>query len=229
MKRICVLLISSFIALTVSAQKSVTKFLGIPVDGFKSEMKQKLIAKGFEYNSYSDDFSGEFNGVEVYLSIVTNNNKVWRITVVDKVELNETDIKIRFNKLWSQFMRNEKYLPAGGEDFSIPQDEDISYNILVNKKRYEACFYQLDKTKDDIKEEITQKLLEKYTLEEINNPPKKKEKEISDFATIEGAKVASEAMDLNKSVWFMINEKYGKYRIVMYYDNEYNHSDGEDL
>lgn len=39
MKRICVLLISSFIALTVSAQKSVTKFLGIPVDGFKSEMK----------------------------------------------------------------------------------------------------------------------------------------------------------------------------------------------
>ena len=182
MKRICVLLISSFIALTVSAQKSVTKFLGIPVDGFKSEMKQKLIAKGFEYNSYSDDFSGEFNGVEVYLSIVTNNNKVWRITVVDKVELNETDIKIRFNK-----------------------------------------------NKDDIKEEITQKLLEKYTLEEINNPPKKKEKEISDFATIEGAKVASEAMDLNKSVWFMINEKYGKYRIVMYYDNEYNHSDGEDL
>lgn len=38
MKRICVLLISSFIALTVSAQKSVTKFLGIPVDGFKSEL-----------------------------------------------------------------------------------------------------------------------------------------------------------------------------------------------
>lgn len=32
-----------------------------------------------------------------------------------------------------------------------------------------------------------------------------------------------------KQVWFMISEHYGEYLIVMYYDNEYNHSDGEDL
>ena len=30
---------------TVFAQKEVTKFLGIPVDGYKSEMIQKLKAK----------------------------------------------------------------------------------------------------------------------------------------------------------------------------------------
>ncbi len=32
-----------------------------------------------------------------------------------------------------------------------------------------------------------------------------------------------------KSVWFMISELYGKYFITMFYDNEWNHSDGEDL
>jgi len=32
-----------------------------------------------------------------------------------------------------------------------------------------------------------------------------------------------------KSVWFMISRDYGEYSIVMYYDNEYNHSNGEDL
>lgn len=32
-----------------------------------------------------------------------------------------------------------------------------------------------------------------------------------------------------KSVWFMIHEQYGRYKIIMYYDNEYNHSNGEDL
>ena len=32
-----------------------------------------------------------------------------------------------------------------------------------------------------------------------------------------------------KVVWFMISEHYGKYYISMFYDNEYNHSDGEDL
>ena len=30
------------------AQKDVTTFLGFPVDGSKSEMKQKLINKGFK-------------------------------------------------------------------------------------------------------------------------------------------------------------------------------------
>lgn len=31
------------------AQKDVTQFLGIPVDGTKTEMVQKLKAKGFKY------------------------------------------------------------------------------------------------------------------------------------------------------------------------------------
>ena len=34
---------------------------------------------------------------------------------------------------------------------------------------------------------------------------------------------------LKKSVWFMISEIYGKYYITMFYDNEYNRADGEDL
>ena len=33
----------------------------------------------------------------------------------------------------------------------------------------------------------------------------------------------------NGSVWFTINEKYGDYRIAIFYDNLENHSHGEDL
>ncbi len=32
-----------------------------------------------------------------------------------------------------------------------------------------------------------------------------------------------------KMVWFIINDEGLKYRIVIFYDNEYNHADGEDL
>ena len=32
-----------------------------------------------------------------------------------------------------------------------------------------------------------------------------------------------------KSVWFMISESYGKYCIIMFYDNEYNKANGDDL
>lgn len=220
---------TTLIFMSVSAQKNVTKFLGIPVDGYKNEMKQKLLAKGFEYDSYNDCFTGEFNGSNVTVSIVTNNNRVWRIMVRDFNEINETDIKIRFNNLCRQFDKNEKYASFEGKDFYIDDDEKISYNILVNKKRYEAIYYQMNKTRDDIREEATQKVLEKYTMEEIKNPPKSKEKEISDMMLSEAKKSALEAIDIKKVVWFMISEEYGKYRIIMYYDNEYNRADGEDL
>ena len=35
----------AIMAISMSAQNDVTTFLGIPVDGFKSEMKQKLVSK----------------------------------------------------------------------------------------------------------------------------------------------------------------------------------------
>jgi len=89
------------------AQKDVTKFLGIPVDGAKTAMIQKLKAKGFQYNSSGDYLTGEFNGRNVLLKVVTNNNKVYRIAVTDAKNSNETDIKIRFNTLCRQFKNNK--------------------------------------------------------------------------------------------------------------------------
>jgi hypothetical protein len=61
MKKIFLMLMM-FISLVANAQKDVTKFLGIPVDGYKAEMKKKLTNKGFTYNARNDCFEGEFNG-----------------------------------------------------------------------------------------------------------------------------------------------------------------------
>ena len=54
------------------------------------------------------------------------------------------------------------------------------------------------------------------------------------FATVLSLVTANAQKDVfkvfeKKSVWFMIHEQYGRYKIIMYYDNEYNHSNGEDL
>ena len=32
-----------------------------------------------------------------------------------------------------------------------------------------------------------------------------------------------------RTVWFIIDEKYGKYQILMFYDNAYNKANGDDL
>lgn len=215
-----------FMSTMANAQKEVTKFLGIPVDGLKPAMMQKLKAKGFVYNQRLDCLTGEFNGHDVRVSVVTNNNKVWRIVLQDAIAQDETGIKIRFNKLVQQFQNNQKYMPATLSDPTLSDSEDISYEMLVHKKRYEAAFYQLPTNTDTLEMQtgLREKLLEKYTPEQLENPTEEQQADIKYEAVMYMLDLYSK-----RSVWFMIDEQYGQYRILMYYDNEYNHSDGEDL
>ena len=143
MKKILTLavVLMTTIALFAQEEKDVTKFLGIPIDGYKSEMISKLKAKGFTSTSYDKNvLEGEFNGQDVYIHVATNNNKVYRIMVADKNYVNETNIRIRFNNLISQFENNSKYI--GYSNKPIPEDENLSYEISVKNKRYQASFYQ---------------------------------------------------------------------------------------
>jgi len=228
MKRIFMSLVMAFMAVAMYAQKDVTTFLGIPVDGYKSAMKQKLISKGFVPKKLGNTeyLQGEFNGINVNVHIVTNNNKVYRIMLSDAIQQDEANIKIRFNKLVSQFKNNKRYVSFG--DYTLSDSEDISYEMLVHNKKYEAAFYQVpDEHKIDttaIFGSIRDELLTKYSLEQIKNPTEEITKEIQE-------KLNQRWLDIlyKKLVWFSICESYGEYYIAMYYDNEYNHANGEDL
>lgn len=223
MKKLFVFLLL-LISMTATAQKDVTKFLGIPVDGSKTTMIQKLKAKGFVYNQNNDILTGQFNDYDVIISVVTNNNKVSRIVVADKNEVDESNIKIRFNKLCGQFERNKKYVSM--EDQRIPDDEDISYRMIVDKKRYEAIFYKIPETFDSLTmaKEVGDIVLSRFKKEELDNPTEEILNELEKLKRDYSLNLLSKS-----PVWFLIDEVYGKYRIIMYYDNEYNKSDGEDL
>lgn len=181
MKKILSVAFLLMLSVALHAQKEVTKFLGIPVDGSKSSMIQKLKNKGFVYDPSADYLKGEFNGQQVDVYVVTNNNRVYRIMVCDKHGCDEGQIKIRYNTLCRQFANNQKYVPLDAEELS--ERENISYEMTVNKKEYQATYAQLPADDD-----LTKRL-----------------------------------------VWFTILERYGKYYIAMYYDNEFNRAHGEDL
>ena len=176
MKKLLCAIITLLCAATMQAQeeeKDVTKFLGIPVDGYKPAMIEKLKAKGFTPSSMNKNFlEGEFNGTDVLLSIVTNNNKVYRIGLADRDTQGETDIKIRFNRLCQQFRNNPKYKTfRTEEEQTIPDNEDLSYEITVHDKRYEAVFYQISQLDTvAIYNESKQSLLSEYTQEQLDNP-----------------------------------------------------------
>ena len=133
MKKIILMMIAMTISFASFAQnKDVTTFLGIPVDGTVSSMKQKLVSKGFVPKKVGTNefLEGEFNGTDVHVYIATNNNKVYRIMLCDANTQNEANIKIRFNKLVSQFENNKRYTSL--DKYTLSDEENISYEMTVN-------------------------------------------------------------------------------------------------
>ena len=217
------------IAMTISfasfaQNKDVTTFLGIPVDGTASSMKQKLVSKGFVPKKVGTNefLEGEFNGTDVHVWIVTNNNKVYRIMLSDKNTVDEAQIKIRFNNLVKQFENNKRYHAFA--DYSLSDKEDISYEMGINNKKYVAYYLQ-DPDFENIDAKIQTAIEEKYSAEELKNPSETVKNDIKDITN----KILG--YHFMKQVWFCI-ERYrdnGEYYICMYYDNKYNQANGEDL
>lgn len=227
MKKIIAGVIAILVAICAYAQQDVTQFLGIPVDGSKSAMIKSLRKKGFKRSSKDDKLAGKFNGSDVILEIVENNNKVCRIIVYSSIaDKNSTNIRTQFNNLCYQFLSKENYLPCPTdscmfpeyEDIAIPSSEDIRYEMRVNNKRYEAAFYQLPAPKDSLLKEIEpmQHLLITVSDRAGN--------EIDVASTIKLMDKYSKRL-----VWFTIEEYLEHYFIAIFYDNKYNRANGEDL
>ena len=228
MKKIIVLEFAMMLAAVCSAQ-DVTKFLGIPVDGTKSAMIQKLKEKGFTYNARLDCLEGEFNGREVTLSVVTNNNKVYRIMVMDAYGVSETDIKIRFNTLCGQFEKNERY-KSFEDNQMISENDDISYEMNVHNKVYEAIYFQTDNY--DLDNELVmfaKEMVSEQEFSELSDSEKNNLKMIIVNDYLDEFKQYCKGRVFSKIVWYKIMENYGKYYICLYYDNENNKANGEDL
>ena len=213
-----------FVAVFASAQIEVTKFLGIPVDGSKQQMIQKLKEKGYLYSGTYDRLEGEFNGRDVFIYVVTNNNKVYRILVEDAVYSSEGDIKIRFNTLLRQFENNnQKYFSMSTEDGELSESEDISYEMTVNNKRYEAAFIQTNNTLDSV---TLSKKMEEFNKENYGDDYLL---DMTDEQILDASIKFFLSLYIDNSVWFMINERYGRYGILLYYDNNRNRANGEEL
>lgn len=227
MKKLVIMMIAMMVSFASFAQnKDVTRFLGIPVDGTVSSMKLKLKSKGFKQSPYNkDQLVGRFNGNDVYVNILENKGKVWRISVGDKNFTDEINVRIRFNNLCRQFDNNGKYIPIQNvEDYMIPDDTDVSYEMAVNKKRFEATFFQLPSDTTLMQKTVDNIVQKKYTPEQIKNPTEEIKKDVE-------AIVNNVMCDIlgKRLVWFMINENFGSYSIMIHYENKYNNADGEDL
>lgn len=119
------------------------------------------------------------------------------------------------------FTAMRRFIAANAQVFQ--RLEVISYEMAVHDKRYSAEFLQITSEIDTIYSRIIERL--KTTLVIYDSlEESEKQKLLLPMFNME----CLLAFEKNK-VWFMINQFYGKYFINIYYDNEYNKADGEDL
>lgn len=258
MKRIILSIILVLSAITAIAQKAddnTLKFLGIPIDGTKQSMISSLRAKGFTYSQAYDRLTGEFNGKNVEVYIHTNHDLVDRV-YVSFPATTESDIKIEFNKLLGQFQKNSKYLALDINE-ELTAEDDISYEMSVNNKRYQASFYFIGPNKDpevamntlmesmsdyltpeqieQMKSMMTQfmGLSEEEQIKAVNDAAEqlKNTDDVDPEKALMGMLALMDGMKslADGNVWFMIHERYCRYNIGLYYDNLHNQANGEDL
>lgn len=158
MKKLLVLITAFVFSNMIFAQKDVTEFMGIPVDGSLTSVVEKLKLKGFkliEKDSDAAAFNGIFNGKDATLLVQTNErtNKVYLIGVMYE-EVSESFIK----ETLSQFKNKDSY-------------------ECVDTRDHATVFYQKRKMKDGFDENkrvvvgyTKKKLLIFY--ENIYNKPK---------------------------------------------------------
>ena len=165
MKRFIAITLFALFTIAANAQE-VTKFLGIPVDGSKSSMINKLKSKGFTESSYDKEtLEGEFNGRDVYVTVGTNRNKVYRIMVQDKYGTDPYNTKINYNQLCQQFANNPKYYLRGGGE--IGPGEEVTAETTESRK-YEVYYYQKlsdDDTLKDVENRVVWVTISKHALD----------------------------------------------------------------
>lgn len=229
--------------MAVAQSQCPFKFLGIPIDGKKSDFQAELKNKGFIYDTRDDYFIGDFNGINSIIKVHETHQKVDRVMVMDVTCVDKNQIKNRFNMLIEQFRKNDKkYAEFLTKNELIPDNENVDDEMILRDKEYSASFHFNPLYNND---ELRQKMLEEAKVEVDKAIEENKDKEypmsgqtyqeyfkdathyqefINMALGLEVAKIA-----LNYSVWFRINRGVDGYYIVFYYDNENNRPNGEDL
>lgn len=113
--------------------ESAIRFLGVPIDGSRQYMLNRLKAIGF-VDSNRDFLEGQFNGEPVKVFVHTYHDKVDRIIVVfDTVP--EMNLREQYNNLLALFQTSKKYKPIQVSR-AIPKDDFFYWTNTEYKSRF---------------------------------------------------------------------------------------------
>ena len=122
-----------------------------------------------------------------------------------------------------------EYLVEKTMDDALTETADAKHKVAYDVYTY---FGIVERPRQSV--HLTKKAKEvqisEFTQEQLDSPLKEGVENIEQEVENGGSKSLEAIIaELHRLVWFKIIEHSGKYYIAMFYDNEYNHADGEDL
>lgn len=217
-------------AFTTAYGAQITRFLGIPVDGSKADMIENLKQKGYTYHDAEDYFTGYYFGSPVYIFLQTVKGKVSRVVVYDIPQRNEQEIKARFNMVYDKFSNSSRYIPHQKKNARISDKEVIS-DQMRHHKLYKAVFKQIKEKalnpENIVKASMVPQGATTIDAEILNDDYYERSRRIHARALAHINKhVAHDTEGHENQVWFSISERFGKYALILFYDNIPNLLDG---
>lgn len=199
-----------------SSQDDPTTFLGIPIEGTRRNMEQRLLEAGFVLMD-DNSFAGVYNDEPVVIIIHTYNRKVCRLEVRESGEgMDENTAKARFNSLVRMYLEDKDYISLPG-NHNIPDNESVMEGLRFKNKLYQAVFAQrplaASFSQNEAKAAALVKRLRKFLLQQS-----KKEDITRMLADCESFQRGF----MNKAVWLTIveTERFsGRYHVITYYEN----------
>lgn len=228
------------LTLSLNAQTDgVIQFMGIPVDGTKTEMISKLKQKGFTYDNANDVFNGEFDGQEIIGKISIYKNKVYSIRLTyDVYGFNKSLVISKYNSLVQKYDLNKKYysnisFELDLKSYMIDSNEDISYEMTNGKSYTAKYYYKYGKDFSDTTGLFQYKTELYNTIHHIAySRGEIYEKELLDDLDDETIKAFFFVDKLEQDVvgfYIVDGVNIGTYNIVIDYINKRNSPNGDDL
>lgn len=138
MGKLISLILGMVVSISLFAQQPSICFQGIPVNGSKQEVRKLLVEQGFDYNWFGGYFSGEVDGKESKIVLLSEKNTVQTIGVVREVE--KGIIADTYNNTIDKFLHDENYLFVSGG--KIEKKDIDGYRIVAYPELYSTVFHQ---------------------------------------------------------------------------------------
>ena len=143
MKRLLTIALSVILTASLSAQGNITSFLGIPVNGTKAEVTQRLIEQGAVKVKDGLQISG-IDQMPFLVRIKTHKGKVYSISLVETKGTKDVKTAVaRFNSLIDSYRENTcEYTEYEYNSFVVINDE-TSTERHIHEGDYYAEFFQV--------------------------------------------------------------------------------------